>query len=65
MITLEPLTTFFTASILLALAPGTDNLFVLTQSALYGRKAGVLITLGLCTGLVVHTLVLAGLAVRY
>jgi len=51
----ESITTFIVASTLLSLAPGPDNLFVLTQSALHGRKAGMLITLGLCTGLVVHT----------
>jgi threonine/homoserine/homoserine lactone efflux protein len=38
------------------MAPGPDNIFVLTQSALRGRLAGLLVTLGLCTGLVVHTL---------
>jgi len=55
--------TFVTASLLLALTPGPDNLFVLTQSALYGKKAGFLITLGLCTGLFFHTsLVAFGLA---
>ena len=43
------------ASVALALAPGPDNIFVLTQSALYGRKAGILVTLVLCTGLLVHT----------
>jgi threonine/homoserine/homoserine lactone efflux protein len=46
---------FVSASIALCLAPGPDNLFVMTQSALYGRRAGVLITLGLCTGLMIHT----------
>ncbi|HNX23934.1 MAG TPA: LysE family translocator [Spirochaetota bacterium] len=46
---------FSTASILLALAPGPDNLFVLTQSMLFGRSAGFKITLGLCTGLIFHT----------
>ena len=51
----DSLFTFVLASTLLGLAPGPDNLFVLTQSALYGRRAGVLIVLGLCTGLVVHT----------
>ena len=51
----EPLTTFVLASTLLSLAPGPDNIFVLTQSALYGGKSGVIITLGLCTGLIVHT----------
>lgn len=51
--------TFVVASALLSIAPGPDNIFVLTQSALYGRKSGVLVTLGLCTGLVVHTTAVA------
>ena len=46
---------FFTASLALGLAPGPDNIFVLTQSALHGRLAGLFITMGLCTGLLVHT----------
>lgn len=46
---------FLAASIALALAPGPDNLFVLTQSALLGKRAGVWVTLGLCSGLLVHT----------
>ena len=46
---------FFTTSILLALSPGPDNLFVMTQSAQHGRKAGLLVTLGLCSGLLFHT----------
>ena len=55
MIPIETLALFLTASVALALAPGPDNIFVLTQSALHGRKAGILVTLGLCTGLLVHT----------
>lgn len=51
----ESLFTFLFASVLLALVPGPDNIFVLTQAALYGRKEGIQVTLGLCTGLVVHT----------
>lgn len=50
---------FIAASVALALAPGPDNLFVLTQSALHGRAAGVWVTLGLCSGLAVHTLAVA------
>lgn len=66
MITMETLATFFMASVLLGLAPGPDNLFVLTQSALRGRTAGFLVTLGLCTGLVVHTTAVAfGVAVIF
>ena len=55
MLPIDTAVTFFLASILLALAPGPDNIFVLTQSALRGRLAGLAVTLGLCTGLVVHT----------
>lgn len=46
---------FFTTSVLLALCPGPDNLFVMTQAAQQGRRAGLLVTLGLCTGLLFHT----------
>jgi threonine/homoserine/homoserine lactone efflux protein len=54
-IPLESLVTFTIASIILGIAPGPDNIFVLTQSALYGRKAGIFVTIGLCTGLIFHT----------
>ena len=64
-----PVTTllvFFTISILLALIPGPDNIFVLTQSAMRGRLSGWVITLGLCTGLVGHTLlVVSGVTVIF
>lgn len=46
---------FTATALLLALAPGPDNIFVLTQAALKGRLVGLVVTLGLCTGLVVHT----------
>jgi threonine/homoserine/homoserine lactone efflux protein len=56
---IDSLTAFIIASTLLGLAPGPDNLFVLTQSALFGRKAGILVTAGLCSGLIVHTAIVA------
>ncbi|USE35829.1 LysE family translocator [Endozoicomonas sp. SCSIO W0465] len=59
MITVEAFITLGLASILLSLAPGPDNIFVLTQSALHGRKAGFFVTLGLCTGLIFHTAAVA------
>jgi threonine/homoserine/homoserine lactone efflux protein len=63
---IETLATFFAASILLALAPGPDNIFVLTQSALRGKASGLVVTLGLCTGLIVHTTAVAlGVAVIF
>lgn len=66
MIPLETLAPFFVASVLLCLAPGPDNIFVLTQSARCGRRAGIAVVLGLCTGLVGHSAAVAlGVAVIF
>ncbi|MCG8530264.1 MAG: LysE family translocator, partial [Desulfovibrionales bacterium] len=66
MIPMDVLLSFVTASVLLALAPGPDNIFVLTQSAVAGPRAGILVMLGLCTGLIFHTLAVAmGVAVIF
>jgi threonine/homoserine/homoserine lactone efflux protein len=48
---------FLISSLALTLMPGPDILFVLNQS-LESKKSGFLITIGLCSGLVVHTLIL-------
>ncbi len=59
----ETLIAFAGASIVLAFAPGPDNIFVLTQSAMNGARAGVAVTFGLATGLLFHTAaVVLGLA---
>jgi threonine/homoserine/homoserine lactone efflux protein len=55
MLPIDTVLLFFTTSILLALAPGPDNLFVLAQSAQHGRRAGLVVTIGLCTGILFHT----------
>lgn len=61
---IEVLSAFILASAVLCVMPGPDNLFVLSQSAIYGKKSGIFVTLGLCLGLLVHTFVVAmGLAV--
>ena len=66
MIALDVLLLFFSASVLLGLSPGPDNLFVMAQSAQHGRTAGLIVTLGLCTGLIVHTTAVAfGLAALF
>ena len=49
---------FFISSLALTLMPGPDILFVINQS-IEDKKSGLLVALGLCSGLVVHTLVLA------
>jgi threonine/homoserine/homoserine lactone efflux protein len=59
MLPLETVLLFCSASLLLALAPGPDNIFVLTQSALRGAFSGFIVTLGLCTGLIFHTTAVA------
>lgn len=64
MLSTETICAFFLASVLLALAPGPDNIFVMTQSALHGRTSGLVVMFGLCTGLLVHTCAVAfGVAV--
>ena len=49
---------FFISSLALTLMPGPDILFVINQS-IEDKKSGLLVAFGLCSGLVVHTLVLA------
>ena len=48
---------FFISSLALTLMPGPDILFVINQS-LEDKKSGFLVSFGLCSGLVVHTLLL-------
>lgn len=63
MLPLDIALTFSFAAFLLALAPGPDNIFVLTQSAMGGARDGVLVVLGLCSGLFFHSAAVAlGLA---
>lgn len=59
MIPVETLSAFFAVVVLLALTPGPDNLFVLTQSAVSGRLAGIAVTFGLSTGVIAHTVAVA------
>lgn len=59
MLPLDIILVFLPAAVALGLAPGPDNIFVLTQSAVNGRLAGLAVTLGLCGGLVVHTTAVA------
>ncbi|WP_338885199.1 LysE family translocator [Xenorhabdus sp. TH1] len=63
MLSIETLVTFISISTFLCFLPGPDNLLVLSQSAINGCKYGILITIGLCIGLVIHTfLVSLGIA---
>lgn len=50
---------FALAAVLLALMPGPDNIYVLTESISKGARQGVSITAGLVSGALVHTLLAA------
>ena len=58
-LTFETIIAFIAASVVLSFVPGPDNIFVMTQSALKGWKVGFFTTLGLCTGLIGHTFLVA------
>ena len=49
---------FLISSITLTLMPGPDILFVISQSISKDRLTGVLISLGLCSGLLIHTILI-------
>ncbi|XOB62347.1 LysE family translocator [Campylobacterota bacterium DY0563] len=55
MIELTNLYMFILTSFLLCLAPGPDNIYVITQGMTKSKKAAIVTTLGLCTGLIIHT----------
>jgi threonine/homoserine/homoserine lactone efflux protein len=55
MIETTQLLLFIGASFLLCLAPGPDNIYVLTQGMTKSKKAAIVTTFGLCTGLIIHT----------
>lgn len=54
MLFFSTLIAFLGAAIVLTVMPGPDNLFVLAQSIAQDQKAGLVTSLGLCTGLLVH-----------
>ncbi|WP_353570453.1 LysE family translocator [Candidatus Albibeggiatoa sp. nov. BB20] len=66
MLAIETIITFSLASSLIILAPGPDNLFVLSQSILHGKRAGLVAIIGICTGIVFQTTAVAfGLAMLF
>ncbi len=55
----EILFSFAFATAALSLSPGPDNIFVLTQSIVNGKKYGLATVFGLMTGCLVHTTLVA------
>ena len=56
---IENLLPFITASVLLTLSPGPDIIYVLVLSLSNGERAGILTTLGLVSGIIIHTSLVA------
>ena len=52
---METLISFILAVSILAISPGPDNIFVLMQSVVHGKKYGLATIIGLMTGCIVHT----------
>ena len=56
---MEILISFIIAVSILAISPGPDNIFVLMQSVVHGKKYGLATIIGLMTGCIVHTIFVA------
>lgn len=56
---IETLLSFAFATSILAISPGPDNIFVLTQSIVNGKRFGLATVFGLISGCLVHTTLLA------
>ncbi|MCH1557769.1 MAG: LysE family translocator [Flavobacteriaceae bacterium] len=56
---IETLLTFTLASLSLTISPGPDILYVISKSIVQGKKAAILTSLGLTSGLVIHTFLIA------
>jgi threonine/homoserine/homoserine lactone efflux protein len=56
---IETLLSFALATSILAISPGPDNIFILTQSIVNGRNFGLVTVIGLISGCLVHTTLLA------
>ena len=52
---LAALLSFTLSAIILAIAPGPDNIFVLTQSAMHGYKKGLAVVIGLTIGICIQS----------
>ena len=56
---METLISFIAASMLLTISPGPDIIYVLVQSITNGKKYGIATALGLVSGIIIHTTLVA------
>lgn len=50
---------FVLSGVLLNITPGTDIIYVLSRASVGGRKVGVVSALGICTGILIHTVLVS------
>ncbi|MBL6649671.1 MAG: LysE family translocator [Flavobacteriaceae bacterium] len=51
----ETLYAFTISSLVLTISPGPDIIYVISQSVINGKKSAIMVSLGLTTGLLIHT----------
>lgn len=59
MLSMTTISLFAVASVLLAITPGPDMLYIATRSVAQGRQAGVVSALGVHSGILIHTVAAA------
>lgn len=50
---------FLISGIILNITPGTDIIYVLSRASVGGRKVGIVSAFGICTGILIHTVLVA------
>ncbi|WP_217635879.1 LysE family translocator [Flavobacterium glycines] len=53
---IENYTLYIITAIIFILTPGIDTIFILNKSLTKGKKAGIYSSIGVCSGILVHTL---------
>ena len=51
--------TFLASSVMLNITPGSDTIYIISRSAVGGKKEGIISALGICTGILIHTVLTA------
>ena len=50
---------FVASSVMLNITPGSDIIYVLSRASVGGRKVGIVSAFGICTGILIHTALVA------
>lgn len=50
---------FVVSSVLLNMTPGSDTIYILSRASVGGRQVGIVSAMGICTGILIHTVLAA------